>query len=99
MPAVTLHFQNTILSENYIPGQMIADNTLVWLENAMNNLCKGFRLKKGRGYALVISDDGQHHWIPGRHVKERKEEDMVQHQSSQRAASDGENKTDDQQPL
>ena len=36
-PAVTLHFQNTILSENYIPGQMIADNTPVWLENAMNN--------------------------------------------------------------
>ena len=76
-PAVTLHFQNTILSENYIPGQMIADNTPVWLENAMNNLCKGFRLKKGRGYALVISDDGQHHWIPGSHVKVRKEEDMV----------------------
>ena len=51
-PAVTLHFQNTILSENYTPGQMIADNSPVWLENAMNNLCKGFRLKKGRGYAL-----------------------------------------------
>lgn len=26
---------------------------------------------------LVISDDGQHHWIPGRHVKVRKEEEMV----------------------
>ena len=76
-PAVTLQFQNTILSENYIPGQMIADNTPVWLENAMNYWCKGFRLKKGRGYALVISDDGQHHWIPGSHVKVRKEEDMV----------------------
>ena len=46
-PAAMLHFQNTILSENYTPGQMIADNSPVWLENAMNNLCKGFRLKKG----------------------------------------------------
>ena len=52
-----------------------------------------------RGYALVISDDGHQHWVPGRHVKERKEEDMVQHRSSGRAASDGENKTDDQQTL
>ena len=98
-PAATLHFQNTILSENYTLGQMIADNTPVQWENAMNNWCKGLRLRKGRGYALVISDDGQHHWVPGKHVKERKEEDMVQHQSSLRAASDGENKTDDQQPL
>ena len=58
-PAATLHFQNTILSENYTPGQMIADNTPVWWENAMNNWCKGLKLRKG--YALVISDDGQHH--------------------------------------
>ena len=29
-PAATLHFQNTILSENYTPGKMIADNTPVW---------------------------------------------------------------------
>ena len=43
-PAKTLHFQNTILSKNYTPGQMIAVNTPVWLENAMNNWCKGFRL-------------------------------------------------------
>ena len=28
-PAATLHFQNTILSENYTPGQMIAANTPV----------------------------------------------------------------------
>ena len=65
----------------------------------MNNWCKGLRLRKGWGYALGISDDGQHHWVPGRHVEERKEEDMVRHRSSQRAASDGGNKTDDQQPL
>ena len=65
----------------------------------MNNWSKGLRLRKGWGYALVISDDGQHHWVPGRHVKERKEEDMVQHRSSQRAASDGENKTNHQQLL
>ena len=65
----------------------------------MNNWCKGLRLRKGRGYALVISDNGQNHWVPGRPVKERKEEDIVQHQSSWRAASDGDNKTDDQQLL
>ena len=46
-PAATLHFQNTILSENYTPGQMIADNTPVWWKNAMNNWCKGLRLRKG----------------------------------------------------
>ena len=46
-PAAMLHFQNTILSENYTLGQMIADNTPVQWENAMNNWCKGFRLKKG----------------------------------------------------
>ena len=56
---------------------MIADNTPVWWENAMNKWCKGLRLKKGQSYALVISDDRQHHWIPGRQVKVRKEEDMV----------------------
>ena len=67
MPAVILHFQNTILSENYSPGQMIADNTLVWWKNVMNHWCKGLRPKKGRGYGLVIADDG-HHWVPGRHV-------------------------------
>ena len=78
---------------------MIADNTPVWWENAMNNWCKGLRLKKGQSYALVISDDRQHHWIPGRQVKVRKEEDMVWHRSSRRAASDGDNKTDDQQSL
>ena len=98
MPAVILHFQNTILSDNYSPGQMIADNTLVWWKNAMNNWCKGLRPKKGRGYALVIADDGQHHWVPGRHVKEREAEAVVPHPSSQRAAGDGDNKTDDQQP-
>ena len=64
----------------------------------MNNWCKGLRLRKGRGYALVISDNGQNHWVPGRPVKERRE-DIVQHQSSWRAASDGDNKTDDQQLL
>ena len=47
MPAATLHFQNTILSEDYTPGQMIADNTLVWWKHVMNNWCKGLRLKKG----------------------------------------------------
>ena len=46
-PAVTLHFQNTILSENYTPGQMIEDNTPVWWENAMKNWFKGLRLRKG----------------------------------------------------
>ena len=46
-PAATLHFQNTILSENYTPGQMIADNTPVWWENAMKNWFKGLRLRKG----------------------------------------------------
>ena len=65
-----MNFQNTILSENYTPGQMIADNTPVWWENAMNNWCKGLKLRKG--YAFVISDDGQHCWIPGRHVKKRR---------------------------
>ena len=78
---------------------MIADNAPVGWENAMNNWCKGLRLKKGQGYALVISDDGQHHWIPGRHVKVRKEEEMFRHLFSQRAASDGDNKTDNQQLL
>ena len=29
-PAATLHFQNTILRENYTPSKMIADNTPVW---------------------------------------------------------------------
>ena len=29
-PAAMLHFQHTILSENYTPGKMIADNTPVW---------------------------------------------------------------------
>ena len=76
-PAATLHFQNTILSENYTLGQMIADNTPVQWENAMNNWYQGLRLRKGRGYALVISDDGQHHWVPGKHVKEGKEEGVV----------------------
>ena len=47
MPAATLHFQNTIISEDYAPGQMIADNTLVWWKHVMNNWCKGLRLKKG----------------------------------------------------
>ena len=98
-PAAMLHFQNTILSENYTLGQMIADNTPVQWENAMNNWCKGLRLRKGRGYALVISDDGHQHWVPGRHVKERKEKDVTRHRASQGAASDGENKTDDQQTL
>ena len=78
---------------------MIADNAPVGWENAMNNWCKGLRLKKGQGYALVISDDGQHHWIPGRHVKVRKEEEMFRHLFSRRAASDGDNKTDNQQLL
>ena len=81
----------TLLSENYTPGQMIADNTLVWWGKAMNNCCQGLRFKKGWGYALVTSDDGHLHWVPGRHLKERKEEDMVRHRPSQRAASDGEN--------
>ena len=97
-PAATLHFQNNFLSEKYTPGQMIADNTPVWWENAMTDWHKGLRLKKGRGYAPVISDDRQHHWVPGRPVKERKEEDTGQHQPSRRAASDGGNKTADQQP-
>ena len=77
MPAAILHFQDTILSKNYSPGQMIADNTPIWWKNVMNNWCKGLRPKKGRGYALVIADDGQHQWVPGRHVKEGKEEGMV----------------------
>ena len=76
-PAAILNFQNTMLSENYSPGQMIAYNTPVWWENVMNNWYKGLRPKKGKGYALVISDDGQHHWIPRRHIKVRKKEDMV----------------------
>ena len=96
-PAAILHFQNTMLSENYSPGQMIAYNTPVWWENVMNNWCKGLRPKKGKGYAFVISDDGQHHWVPGRHVKERKAEAIVPHPSSWRATGDGDNKTDDQQ--
>ena len=50
----------------------------------MNSWSKGFRLRKGWGYALVISDDGQHHWVPGRHVKERKEEGVIRHRSSWR---------------
>ena len=91
--------RNTILSKNYSPGQMIADNTPIWWKNVMNNWCKGLRPKKGRGYALVIADDGQHQWVPGRHVKERKAEAIVPHPSSQRATGDGDNKTDDQQPL
>ena len=45
--AVTLHFQNSILHENYTPGPVIADNTPVWWKNAMNNWCKGLRLRKG----------------------------------------------------
>ena len=56
---------------------MTVDNTPAWWENAMNNWCKGLRLKKGRGYALLISDDGHHHGVPERPVKGRKEEDMV----------------------
>ena len=96
-PAATLHFQNTILSENYTPGQMIADNTPVWWENAITIGVRALDLRKDK-VMLVISDDGQHHWVPGRHVKERKEEDIVWHQPSRRATSDGENKTDDQQP-
>lgn len=71
------HQQHCVLRTPFLvkvsPGQMIADNTPMWWENAMNNWCKGLRRKKGWGYALVISDDGQHHWVPGRHVKERKE--------------------------
>ena len=47
MPAATLHFQNIVLSENYTPGQMIADTTPVWWKNAMNNWSNGLRLKKG----------------------------------------------------
>ena len=97
-PAATLHFQNTILSENYTPGQMIADNTPVWWENVMDNWCKGLRLQKGRGYALVIADDGQHHRIPGRHVTERKAEGIVRQLSSRGAARDGDNKADNRQP-
>ena len=63
-----------------------------------NNRRKGLRLKKRQGHALVTSDDGQHHWIPRRHVQERKEEAMVWRRSSWRAASDGDNETDDRQP-
>ena len=47
---------------------------------------------------VTVLDDGQHHWIPGRHVKERKEEDIVWHRSSWRATSDGDKKTDNPQP-
>ena len=45
-PAVTLHFQNTILSENYTPGQMIADNTPVWWENAITIGVRALDLRK-----------------------------------------------------
>ena len=97
-PAATLHLQNTILSKNYTLGQMIADNTPVWWKHVMDNWCKGLRLQKGRGYALVIADDGQHHWIPGRHVTERKAEGIVRQPSSWGATSDGDNKADNWQP-
>ena len=45
-PAATLHFQNTILSENYTPGQMIADNTPVWWENAITIGVRALNLGK-----------------------------------------------------
>ena len=48
---------------------------------------------------VTVLDDGQHHWIPGRHVKERTEEDIVWHRSSWRAAIDGDKKTDNLQLL
>ena len=95
MPVAILHFQNTIL-RIILLVKWFVDNTPVLWEHAMNNWCKGLRLKTEWGYALVISDDGQHHWIPGSHVKERKEKDVTRHRASQGAASDGENKTDDQ---
>ena len=79
---------------------MIADNTPVWWENAITIGVRALDLRKDK-VMLVISDDGQHHWVPGRHVKEGKEEGMVWHRSSQRGSviSDRDNKTDDQQPL
>lgn len=64
----------------------------------MGECCEqlGLRLKKGQGYALVISDDGQHHWIPGGMSKVRKEEgdSSTSITPGERAASDGDNKTD-----
>ena len=59
--------------------------------------CREFQPRDWR--TVKVLDDGQHHWISGRHVKERKEEDIIPHRSSWRAASEGDEKTDNPQPL
>ncbi|KAG5200475.1 hypothetical protein JEQ12_005009 [Ovis aries] len=93
--------------ESDAPASPASQELLVRLPHIYENLDNGkYNPLEGEREAQFLSpkshvnsDDGQHHWIPGRHVKVRKEEEMVRHLFSRRAASDGDNKTDNQQLL
>lgn len=77
---------------------MLDDYTPILRRDNYRNWHQGFRVKKGRGFALIVTENGQYHWVTQRNIREYKKETMDQFGPPGRAPSPGDEENGDPGP-
>ena len=82
------HFESlTRQRVRYNPSADTDDDTPVFWRNEKREWLEGYRVEKGRGFALIVTENGQLHWVTRRNIKERKEKKLDESRSTRGASS------------
>ena len=77
-PAATIHWANNQAANDLLSKKETLQQTQQVLCEDSKSWKKGNLLKQGRSYALILTEENEHRWIPKRKIQLWKEKDLFE---------------------